>query len=177
MHWSVVTISSDEELWTRIYLPSLVLWLLQNHTIKLRTYVPISAGALAQRRQFINSAISKFMLMNSAKQNGETTAACDLYRSLCYRECDSALWPSSSKLQPFACSILIEHFDSITCFVDILQWVHGQGLTDLHQTSLWFFIKKKNADGDCKLAVEALQDSNLSSKCVKICKSLGPFCS
>ena len=26
--------------------------------------------------------------------------------------------------------------------------------------------KKKNADGDCKLAVEALQDSNLSSKSV-----------
>ena len=50
---------------------------------------------------------------------------------------------------------------------------NGQGLTDFHQTSLllqcfncYIIQAKKNADGDCKLAVETLQDSNLSSKCV-----------
>ena len=45
-----------------------------------------------------------------------------------------------------------------------------QGLTDFHQTSLrlqciiLFIRLTKNANGDCKLAVETLQDSNLSSK-------------
>ena len=58
---------------------------------------------------------------------------------------------------------------------------NGQGLTDSHQTSLLlqcfncyitlFISLKKDADGNCKLAVETLQDSNLSSKSVFITRS------
>ena len=48
--------------------------------------------------------------------------------------------------------------------------INGQGLVDFHYRQVYdcnVFIKlKKNADGDCKLAVETLQDSNLSSKSV-----------
>ena len=43
----------------------------------IRTYVPISAGESTQRRLFINSAISKFMLVYLAKQNSKTAAAVD----------------------------------------------------------------------------------------------------